>query len=252
MPDPMPTPMKGARTAWRDLFAITASRPWLAAIAAVTCGAISLADAALDPYGSIVPPALLLSFVLALLQAFLLTPILISVHRFVIIGNVAARDPNIWRTLRFRQFFLLSAAFISLQYAPILLTRQQPGTDVGVNAWMLATVVVNTWLSLMFPAIAVDAPGLSFRNAAADLSGNVWRIFWTATVAVLPLMLLLLLAIIATGAKQLFAAQGASWHTVWVVLIPLKAIIAAASYVLLVVIASRFYLQLGQRLRQQT
>ena len=42
---------------------------------------------------------------------------------------------------------------------------------------------------MLFPAIAVDAPGASIRNAIADLWGNVWRIFWVGVIAVLPLLL---------------------------------------------------------------
>lgn len=108
----------------------------------------------------------------------------------------------------------------------------------------LAAAVVGTWLSFLFPAIAVDTPGLGFKNAAADLHGNFWRIFWTVTVAVLPLWLASIG--IAIGARQFFASQ----YALWLVLTPLNAIIAASCYVLLVVIASRFYLLLGQRLTQ--
>jgi hypothetical protein len=108
-----------------------------------------------------------------------------------------------------------------------------------------ATSLASLWLSLLFPALATDAPGASVRNALADLSGNVWRIFWAGTVAVLPVVLLSIIV----GFAQI-ALDGPDDAWVRMLFAPLEGANFAAFYVLLVLIASRFYLALGNQLRQ--
>ena len=74
-----------------------------------------------------------------------------------------------------------------------LLTRWRLiADDVSSSRSMSASPALSPqacWLSLLFPAIAVDAPGVGLRNAIADLGGNVWRIFWVGVLAMLPLLL---------------------------------------------------------------
>ena len=101
-------------------------------------------------------------------------------------------------TPRFWRLFLLSA-WCSWRccYVPVhgdalerlrdrrrILQSFAPGLPAVIVASVAATGLL---LSLLFPAIAVDAPGASIRNAVADLWGKVWRIFCSGLLAVLPI-----------------------------------------------------------------
>lgn len=241
--------LSSARTAWTDLFAAASAHPLLALVAVVACSATSIANVAINPNDD-TALALALGLGLAVAEAFLLTPVLIASHRFVILGEVAHDYAKAWLTRRFWRFFLLSSALVASLFAPMLLTRWRPIPDEAVFAGFVAAVIVfvgaSLWLSLMFPAIAVDAPGASVKNAAADLRGNVWQIFWVGTVAALPLLGAGVISEVIQGA---IVDQPAD-VSIMIAFAPAEGILIAALYVLLVVIASRFYLAVGNRLRQ--
>jgi hypothetical protein len=143
--------------------------------------------------------------------------------------------------------FFLSAALVAVLFVPISLARWRQVSD-HVVVWTLYGSVlgfagVSTWLSLLFPAIAVGVPGTGVKNAVGDLHGNVWRIFWVGTLAVLSL----LLATIVVAILQWALFGGSINLTVRIAFTPLEGAMSAAVYVLFVVIASRFYLVLGSR-----
>jgi hypothetical protein len=239
-----------ARTAWTDLLAIAAAHRWLAVAAVIACTAASLANAAVNPNDELTSLAIMRALGLAVAQTFLITPVLIASHRFVILGEIAQDYASAWFTRRFWRFFLLSAALVAGLYLPMLFTQWRLLADRGlaILVFAIALLVVflgSLWLSLLFPAIATDAPGTSARNAAADLRGNAWAIFWAGTAAVLPLALLSTIV----GIIEI-ALGGAADVRVRMALAPLEGANVAAFYVLLVVVASRFYLAVGNRLKQ--
>jgi hypothetical protein len=133
-------------------------------------------------------------------------------------------------------------------FVPVLVTRWRLLDDVtssvALGAGIVAFVTVSLLLSLLFPAIAVDAPGTSIRNAIADLWGNVWRILWVGVLAVLPL----LIATMVIGGIQATIFEDLNATSLRVAFAPLEGAMIAATYVLLVLIASRFYLAVGHRL----
>ncbi len=68
---------------------------------------------------------------LATLEAFLITPVLIASHRFVILGETAQGYASAWLTPRFWRFFLLSAALVAGLFLPMLLTRSRLIADAS-------------------------------------------------------------------------------------------------------------------------
>jgi hypothetical protein len=243
----MPTYLTDARTAWSDLIAVARANRWVAAAAVIACSATSLANLMFQSDEATLQ-AITLGLCLAIVEAFLLTPALIACHRFVILGEITQGYASNWLTPRFWRFFLLSAALIATVFVPVLLMRWRLVPDdimiAGFCASVLFFLAAGTWLSLMFPAIAVDAPGMTLGNAVSDIRGNVRRIFWVGIVANLPL----LLATFVVGVLQSAIFGDAIDHAVRVVFILLEGAMIAALYVLLVLIASRFYLLLGSRL----
>ena len=250
MPSPLPSRTGSAYLAWTDLTATVSSHPLLAVIAVATCTATSLANAYLNLEEDISTRAIVSGLGLAATEALLLTPVLLASHRFVILGETTQDYIRALSTRRFWRFFLLSAAIVATLFVPILLARWRPIVDeiytpalyVGIASFVAASL----WLSLLFPAIAVDAPSAGLRNAIADIGGNVWRIFWVGVLALLPL----LIGTMVVGGIQAMIFEDLSDVTLRLAFAPLEGAMIAATYVLLVLIASRFYLALGDRLRQ--
>jgi hypothetical protein len=249
MPSEMPTALAAARSAWADLFATARAHPVLAVLAAAACTATSAAAALLNSNDDFTSLAVLQIIGLAVVEAFLITPILIASHRFVILGEITRDYTDNWLTSRFWRFFLLSAALVAALFVPILFAHWRSVADDLSRVLVAAAVVfaiASLWLSLLFPAIAVDAPGTSIRNAAADLHGHVWRIFWAGVLAAFPLLAAALIVGLIQGA---IIGEG-SVLLVRLTSVPVEGVSAAGLYVLLVVIASRFYLLLANRLKR--
>jgi hypothetical protein len=100
-------------------------------------------------------------------------------------------------------------------------------------------------LTILFPAIAVDAAGATAANAYADSKGNVWRIFLIFLLTILPLVALALglyfLGLIST-AKDVSPLRIAGQV--------LSAVIGVPAYALFVAVASRLFQALGERLNK--
>jgi hypothetical protein len=153
-------------------------------------------------------------------------------------------------TRRFWRFFVLTGAILAFLFVPVLLAR--PFFSVATTGWVLlagvaAFIAASSLLALLFPAVAVDAPGISARNAVADLWGNVWRIFLAGTLAILLPMLALRMVV---GVVQALLFEDTTNWPVRLAFAPFEGAVVAATYVLLVLIASRFYLAAADRLTQ--
>jgi hypothetical protein len=250
MSGPLPSRLDSVRLAWTDLAAAVRSHPWLAVIAIVACTAISLATTYLNPEDDVSAAAIARGLGLAIAEAFLITPVLLASHRFVILGETTRGYGRALLTPRFWRFFLLSVVIVTILFVPVMMTRWRLLDDTissfALGAGIVAFVALSLLLSLLFPAIAVDAPGTGIRNAIADLRGNVWHIFWVGVIAMLPL----LLATMVVGGIQAMIFEDLNDLSLRVAFAPLEGAMIAAAYVLLVLIASRFYLAVGDRLRQ--
>jgi len=110
------------------------------------------------------------------LRSLLLTPFLVAVHRFVLVDDVAnhyaiePHNPRFWR------FFVWSLVLTFLLFGPSLLllsSTQLLGLPVTI-AFICVTVslivanIACLRLAILFPAIAIDAPGATASNALAD------------------------------------------------------------------------------------
>jgi hypothetical protein len=127
-------------------------------------------------------------------QAFLMTPYAIAVHRFIILGEkptgyrIAPADP------KFRRFFCwwlaIWALYLAAAVISALLPRLGPPFDLLLVGVLYIPVFVLTIRAIvLFPAAAVGAPGADWRQAIADTGGHVWRIFFIILGAMLPLVI---------------------------------------------------------------
>lgn len=185
---------------------------------------------------------------LAVLWSLLFTPILIAVHRFILLGEITS-SYRIEPARRFMLFFLWSLVIDVgiLAFAALVTFFLNMDPRIGLF-WMLVLFVflyVSLRLSLLFPAIAVDAPGTSFINAYRDTKGRVLKILMIFLMCVLPLLFLLF------GSELLLRSSAQSEGTSLARLIDalLSGVVGAFYIVVLIVAVSRLYEWMADRLR---
>src|SRR5262249_19120462 len=111
---------------------------------------------------------------------------------------------------------------------------------------LIGVVFVILHLTLIFPAIAIDAPGANPNNAASDARGHLWFIFFTGLLAVLPLLLVLLPGLILDVAlRRSMPAAGREPPSLLLLLVFLSAVPTQA---VLVAVASHLYRIFADRL----
>jgi len=256
---PRPTIGQAASQAWRDTRAALRALVGPAQIAFFIYLLASVARRFLLPAGPDTGTATLLGeFILSAAQAFLLTPFLIAVHRFIILGETE-RYTLAPAERRFQLFFLWSIALSLLAWVPPFLIyniplRATPGVGIafglGGFVYVVFAIIISLRLIVLFPAIAVDAPGATWRNAMADTKGSAWRILFIGLLASLPLIgIALLLALIAfsLGSPRMITSPSIGWIAITSVF---DAVFGVLGFTIAVVVASRLYEQLGNRLRQ--
>jgi hypothetical protein len=236
-----------ATTGYRDAWSAIRAMPTLALYALLTMFAVGLAEY-IVPVRAVesVVVSIVLGFVVSAAQNFFLTPIMIAVHRYIILDETAPRyvlEPG-QRT--FRVFFgwlmalstlrLLTNLFFAPNDLPMMISA------VVVLVAMVFIIVVTIRLSILFPAIAVDAPGAIAANAWADSRGHTFYIFLIFLLAGLPIIVGLVLFTVP------FAINGMNRAVAFGLLTIVISIVMVFVLVLYVAIASRLYQALADRL----
>jgi hypothetical protein len=202
----------------------------------------------IGPKGS--TQSLLAGFVIGLAQSFFIVPYVIAVHRWVILREATEEYTFAPSSLRFQRFFWWSAALNTAIVLPVFLIQsssagpaETPGLGVMLVAMLIFVVVLIVALRLMliFPAIAVDAPSADWDAVMADTRGYTWRIFWFGFLAGLPFIVVGIMV----GAGLETAPLGLR-----VLLMMAAAVLNFAVTTLFVIVASRLYLWLGDRVNQ--
>jgi hypothetical protein len=119
-----------------------------------------------------------------IVQAVLLAPLAIAVHRFVLLGERTNRyplEPGSGRYLRFVGFSILITLLLEI---PSTVQNLVPGAKdslaiaaglgIVVLALVITVITIVVRRVILFPAIAIDAPGATWRNAGLDIKGSAW------------------------------------------------------------------------------
>jgi hypothetical protein len=127
------------------------------------------------------------------IEAFLLTPIVIAIHRFVVLDKIT---PNYMVPIGdsvFGIFFGWLLALKILAGLPIdllgvlqTLDWSVPASTLVFAVALIAAVVLALRLTILFPAVAVEAPGATFPHALADTKGHVLQILAVFSLALAP------------------------------------------------------------------
>ena len=189
---------------WRYAFAALSRMPGVLGVAMAIVLVASAITLMLVPDSKEAPSlfAQLLGLLVGVVQGFFLTPVAIAVHRFVLLGEVTqsyALNPS---EPRFKQFFVWTVIYQLMVSAPSLLLAG-PAENVAATALsiplFIIVIIAALRLIILFPAIAVDAPGTAWQNAVEDTKGHAWRIFWIVVLVSLPMLAVLLPASLLLG-----------------------------------------------------
>jgi hypothetical protein len=248
MPPTKPRIISTALAAWADTFRMIGAMPLIFGIALAIDFALSLAGLLVMPdplavAGSGRLYAALIVVVSAILSAVLFAPLAIVTHRFVLLGETTNRyplDPFSARYVRFVGYAILFKLALVLPNTLTSLESQLPLGEVTTTVFSLATTVLTVVVFIvavrriiLFPAIAVDAPGATWSNARRDTKGSSWRVLFIFICTALPE--LFVSALIGVAAVRPEFKQG-GWQTIYlvgpVVWIPtICAFAAAASHI---------------------
>lgn len=125
--------------------------------------------------------------------AFLLAPVVIAVHRFVILDEITPAYTLPVGEPVFRVFFGWLFALKVFVGLPIdllgilqTLNWSLRGSTLVFAVALIAAVAVSLRLTILLPALAVEAPGATPSHALADTKGQALRILVLFLLALLP------------------------------------------------------------------
>ncbi len=199
MPATKPPIIQTAGLAWRDSFRVIAAMPIVAGIAFAILILLSLVSVWIVPDSYALAKSHWLpvfTLVSSIVSSLLLAPLAIAVHRYVLLGELTNRyplDPFRARYLRFVGFAMLLKLLWSLPTITqgyIASAQDAPGITgllgFGSTVLFIAIVVVTVRRAILFPAIAIDAPGATWSNARRDTKGSSWRVAFIFVLIVAP------------------------------------------------------------------
>jgi hypothetical protein len=125
--------------------------------------------------------------------AFLLTPVVIAIHRFVILGEITRAYTLHVGEPGFRIFFawlLALKVFSGLPFDLLggleTLNWSPRASALAFAIALVSIIAVSLRLTILLPAIAVAAPGATPAHALADTKGQALRILSLLLLALLP------------------------------------------------------------------
>jgi hypothetical protein len=196
---------------------------------------------------------------------FLLVPFMIAVHRFVLLGETETRYSVERKNPRTQRFFgsWMALLLVAAMPGPIVLSGLAALQPLDWWIWLVLLplvvlpIVLSLRMTLLFPAIAVDAPGATWARAYQDSKGHSVRICLVYVAASVPAIAAAVVcrALLVLGHAAL-AAAGVPGQVLAVSSTLIAMAISNALYVgwlaLMVVIASRLYQLLGDRVRHRS
>ena len=236
----LPT-FRTALASWRDAACALLRMPVLAVCTTLALFILSILDDALRPKtaaGMAMGWGLLWDGLMGVIFALVLTPLGIAASRYVVLGEMAQRAALDYSSPRFRKFFAYSV-LVTIPITIFIFIGETTDTLVAVGLFAVSAIIVLI-TSLLFPAIAVDAPGANPGNAIRDI--RFGRGLAIMIAALLPLLLVFAVAAISSE----IASDDTT--AAWLLLLLLASAFDMIIITVLTTAASRLYLAWGSRL----
>lgn len=192
MAERKPPIAKTAAIAWRDAFRAIEVMPVVLGIAFALYLVMSFTISAINgsPYALIGSPWLpIISIVASVVQAVLLAPLAIAVHRLVLLGEKANSYPFEPKSSRFVRFVGFAILVKILWLIPNTIDTLIPAARVVTSVLLVAVVIIVVRRAILFPAIAIDAPGATWSKAGLDTKGSSWRVAFVFVLTALPFLI---------------------------------------------------------------
>jgi hypothetical protein len=186
-----------------------------------------------------------------LLNVLVLAPLSIALYRFVLMGEIAPRLGTVLRSAPLGAFVRASLVVSGLTLvgyfggAALGAAFGPPASTMIVLAAFALTILISIRLTLLFPAIAVEAPGARWPLAIIDSAGFGWQILFVLALCSIPF---LFLGLPLDGLLR----EIAPLRPAGLILALVGAVLEVAWTIVLVIAAARLYRALGQRLKQPT
>jgi hypothetical protein len=229
-------------TAHRDAWAAIRAMPRLAAI---VVGAVMLLTLVEVLMSRVIPRGSLFGRdIFSIVHYALITPYLIAVHRFIILGEVTRQYRLQWEDRRFLLFFGWTFAIFFTQRMttlPSLLPHHWMFRLITF-VFVVALCIIMTRVTVLFPAIAVDAPGATPSRAFEDTKGHGWYIFFLLLIPLIPSALLIA---VVGGVAVLYQPLAGR-----ILMVPMIGMAGIVWLTMAVVIASRLYQWLGNHVNE--
>jgi hypothetical protein len=188
--------ISAAMTAWQDALAARERMPNMFLIAIIAVVVLNLVYFGLAIVGFFFGSGLLASLIALIyagVQALLLTPLAIAVHRFLLLSEINDNYRVDTQDPRFMKFLTFLAGLFVISFIPHLLrallsSPMGPSIFGGFIGLVVGIIVaiISVRILIVFPAVAVDAPGAEWQNAMTDTKGHSWRVFFIMLCAILP------------------------------------------------------------------
>jgi hypothetical protein len=201
-------------------------------------------------------------------QSLVLTPLAIAVHRYVLLEELTEHYALDRSDQRFQRYFVfavtLQALWLSLWIwwilAHFVFDAPMPGEPVprgagehlglilalGFAAPLITCfVVVRVTLSvaILFPAVAIDAPGAGWHNARDDSEEHIFRMFCAFALGSVPTLLFDLVEDFTLMPEQ--GGSHPASQAVGIVVRAAKSVLIVSAFAAM---ASTFYVAYGRRL----
>jgi hypothetical protein len=179
-------------------------------------------------------------------------PLEIAIFRLLILDEAEPGYPFAMSTARFQRMLGWTVGLWAVTTVPSYVVEAVPSSTTAAAviavAMVVIALVVLIRLSLLLPAIAVDAPGASVGNSVADTKGHAWMIVKPyLTIVVVFVLIVMTAAALAgliglRGASGSFA-KGSLASSVFIGVIAFVALCAGT------IVAARLFMSLGARLK---
>jgi hypothetical protein len=185
-------------------------------------------------------------------EAFLLTPVVIAIHRFVILGKITPSYTVPIGEPVFGVFFGWLFALKVLVGLPIdmlgllqALNWSPRTSTLAFAIAMIAALTVALRLTILLPALAVEAPGATASYALADTKGHVLRILALLFLALAPW-----LAVIVGGVILLGRGAMITGSLLAMLFLVMSSVLQTITLSLTAVIASYAFMALAEQVKR--
>jgi hypothetical protein len=181
-------------------------------------------------------------------------PLSIAIYRFLLAAEVTAAYAIDFRARRFRRFFAWSVALSSVWLMTGIVAYMWSAEDtvgwVGTAVAMLAYGIAAVWLVILFPAIAIDAPGAAVSNSIADSRRHFLNILLLYVAAAGTMVFAILSCFVVAALVVVFTLDTATEADLpdWVLAVLATVVILVPS--LIVGVDARIFQVLADRVRR--